>query len=53
MSFLNTMMNRAAMDDPKHGREMAGMSTTCRISNNEYTDESVTHGFYASCQVGI
>jgi len=58
MSFLNTMMNRVAMNNLKHEHELAGLVATCQISNGELSgafadEEAASHGFYASFQMSM
>jgi len=58
MSFLNSMMNKMAMNKMKHEKEMAALAATCQISSNELAgsyccEDTASQCFYASFQVSI
>jgi len=58
MSFLNSMMNKMAMNKMKHEKEMAALAGTCQISSNDLAgsyscEDTASQCFYASFQVSI
>jgi len=58
MSFLNSMMNKMAMNKMKHEKDMAALAATCQISGNELAgsyscEDTASQCFYASFQVSI
>ncbi len=58
MSFLNSMMNKIAMNKMKHEKEMAALAASCQISSNELAgisscEDTASQCFYASFQVSI
>ncbi len=58
MSFLNSMMNKMAMNKMKHEKEMAALAAICQISSNDLTasyscEDTASQCFYASFQVSI
>jgi len=58
MSFLNSMMNKMAMNKMKHEKDMAALAATCQISSNDLAgsyscEDTANQCFYASFQVSI
>lgn len=58
MSFLNSVMNKIAMNKMKHEKEMAALAATCQVSGNELgsvasCEDVASQCFYSSFQVGI
>ncbi len=58
MSFLNSMMNKMAMNKMKHEKDMAALAATCQISSNDLAgsyscEDAASQCFYASFQVSI
>jgi len=58
MSFLNSMMNKMAMNKMKHEKDMAALAATCHISSNDLAgsyscEDTASQCFYASFQVSI
>ncbi len=58
MSFLDSMMNKMAMNKMKHEKDMAALAATCQISSNDLAgsyscEDTASQCFYASFQVSI
>ena len=58
MSFLDSMMNKMAMNKMKHEKDMAALADTCQISSNDLAgsyscEDTASQCFYASCQVSL
>jgi len=58
MSFLDSMMNKIAVNKLKHEKDMAALTATCQISGAEFAgsyscEDTASQCFYASFHVGI
>lgn len=58
MSFLNSVMNRIAMNKLKHENELAQLAATCQISSDEFSgfyscEDTASQCFYSSMQASI